>query len=93
MVAVPQETGTQEFTTYHFAGGTLRTLMDLAGVERRITGRVTCKCCGRMMLPSQQAFETLYTCSPACFNRVRSTLVQDDVALQEAGLREAQSWD
>ena len=62
---------------YRFCGGTLRELMDIAGKERLATSRVTCKCCGRPMLPVRQSFETLYTCSEMCNQHIAHSLIQD----------------
>ncbi len=76
-----------DHTDYRFSYGTVDDLMEIAYAERRATNYITCKCCGRRMMTTQQAFETLYTCSQSCYQHVAKILTQNHP--QRANVRSA----
>jgi hypothetical protein len=58
------------YTDYRFTQGSVDDLMEIAYMERRATNHITCKCCGRRMMTTQQCLETLYTCGKPCYQTI-----------------------
>lgn len=65
-----------DYTDYRFSHGTVDDLMEVAYLERRATNHITCKCCGRRTMTTQQCLETLYTCSKPCHQKIAKILTE-----------------